>query len=50
MWGIRKSCLEILPHLVVLTDSRKEELGNMLLHLTKDGNKIVKINAHKIIP
>jgi hypothetical protein len=50
IWGIRKSCLEILPQLVVLTESRKEQLANMLLHMTKDGNKIVKINAHKILP
>lgn len=47
---MRKACVEALPQLVILTDSKKEHLAQQLLTFTKDGNKIVKISAFKIIP
>jgi len=39
-----------LPKLVILSESKKELLSSILLNFTKDGNKIVKIAAFKIIP
>jgi hypothetical protein len=39
-----------LPQLVLLTESKKEHLANLLINFTRDGNKIVKIAAFKIIP
>lgn len=42
--------MEILPQLVLLTDLKKDHLSQLLLNFTKDGNKIVKISAFKIIP
>lgn len=50
IWGVRKACVEILPQLVLLTDAKKDHLAQLLLNFTKDGNKIVKISAFKIIP
>lgn len=50
VWGVRKACVEVLPKLVILTELRKEFLAAILLNFTKDGNKIVKIAAFKIIP
>lgn len=50
IWGVRKACVEILPQLVLLTDCKKDHLSQLLLNFTKDGNKIVKISAFKIIP
>lgn len=50
VWGVRKACVEILPQLVLLTESKKEHLANLLINFTRDGNKIVKIAAFKIIP
>ena len=50
IWGIRKACIEIMPQLVVLTDARKELLASVLMGLTKDSSKMVKIAAYKTIP
>ena len=33
-----------------MTDAKKELLAQTLINFTKDGNKIVKISAFKIIP
>lgn len=34
----------------MLTESKKEQLAQILISFTKDGNKIVKIAAFKTIP
>jgi hypothetical protein len=34
----------------MLTKTKKESLANALLTFTKDGNKIVKVSAFKVIP
>jgi serine/threonine-protein phosphatase 4 regulatory subunit 1 len=50
VWGIRKACVEILPQLVILTETKKEHLAHLLLNFIKDGNKMVKISAYKVVP
>ncbi len=40
----------MMPQLVKETKSQKANLGNLLLAFTKDGNRIVKVAAFKIIP
>lgn len=50
VWGVRKACVQALPQFVMLTESKKEQLAQILISFTKDGNKIVKIAAFKTIP
>ena len=49
-WGIRKACVEILTDLLVIVKNCKEELAHTMLHFLKDGNKFVRIAAHKTLP
>ena len=47
--GVRRACAEVLPKIVVFT-SEKEILANLLLGLTKDGHKVVRLTACKVVP
>jgi hypothetical protein len=47
--GVRKSCAEVLPKLVGFTNE-KETLANLLMGLTKDGHKVVRLTACKVVP
>jgi hypothetical protein len=47
--GVRKACAEVLPQLVAHT-KEKEPLANLLLGLTKDGHKVVRLTACKVVP
>jgi hypothetical protein len=48
--GIRKSCAEVLPHLIELAHAEKSGLASLLLGLTKDGHKVVRLTACKAVP
>lgn len=50
MMGIRKSCAEVMPELVRLTATEKDILSTLILGLTKDGHKVVRLTACKSIP
>lgn len=47
--GVRKNCAEVLPQLVGFTNE-KEVLADLLLGLTKDGHKVVRLTACKVVP
>lgn len=47
--GVRKICAEVLPKLVSFTNE-KDALANLMLGLTKDGHKVVRLTACKVVP
>jgi hypothetical protein len=48
--GVRKSCAEVLPNLIELTNHNKNMLANLMLTLVKDSHKIVRLTACKAVP
>lgn len=48
--GIRRSCAEIMPGLAAIQSAHKHVLTNILLKLSKDTHKVVRLTACKAIP
>lgn len=49
-WGIRKACIEIITPLLCATKNCKQDLASVMETFLKDGNKFVRIAAHKALP
>ena len=49
-WALRKACVDVLPSHSEIAINRKDVLANLMLTLTKDSNKLVRVEALKVVP